>query len=433
MRLYTFVFFMFFVFSVHSDDNRVDFDFNSISVRDALQLLADYKRQNIVLSSQVNGDISLKLKNVSWSQAFDYVVTVAHLDVVFDGDTILVSSLNEDHTFTTQPPNLDLPPLYPVNYYKLQNVSPSLIIDSFHLYDDEILLASDDAALLTAYLPSDRLADLELLIKTLDYERPQILIESRIVEVNRDYSKSIGVDWSADRSGSFNASAGSSVSPAAANFLSLGYLSDSLSLDAKLSLMESSGNGFIVSSPKVFVFDRTPARISKGVEVPYQELQGDGVVTTSFKSASLSLDVLPKLSDDFLLLDINLTKDEPDFSKVVSGQPPITTASFTSSVRLLSGQTVALGGVFSKNTSQTYNSVPFLSSVPLLGSLFKGDSSRTADTELILFITATLIPPSTTPNFSQWFSAESVHFDYIPTGASYKHKHNYLPYNLISP
>lgn len=405
MRKLFFIYFISF-FSI-AEPNNINFDFNKIPTTDALQLLADYKKQNLVLSNNVTGNITLKLKDVTWSQAFDYVITVAHLDVIFDGDTILVSSLNEDSTFNNLSKNIknDIPKFTP-SIFKINHILPSVLASSFHLLDDEVLIPSDDLSIITAYLPNERVDYLNSFINKLDYERSQILIEAKIVEINRDYLDSFGVDWGLSSSPTNHSfiNGSSLISSAASNSFGLGFISSSFSLDAKLSLMESSGNGHVVSNPKVFVFDRMAASISKGVEIAYQEIQSDGVVTTSFKNASLSLDVLPKVNNDSIMLDIKLTKDEPDFSKAISGQPPISTSFFSSSLRLRSGTTAALGGVFMDNSSTSDSSVPFLSSIPLIGGLFKSKSDRAYNSELLLFITATLVQPDALPDYSAWFT-----------------------------
>lgn len=370
---------------------RVTFNFQKIAIPEALQLLADYKKQNLVVSPEVSGNITMKLENVTWSNAFDYVKRVAGLESFSDENIILItkkdSSLN-----TLEYLKPEKPPQYPAEIVMLSNVLPSQVASLFHLYPSEYLLPSDDMSYLVAHLPPVRVRELKSLVAALDVHRPQILIEAKIVEVNRDFVQSLGVNWgdSSLSSGGWTASGASTLGAIAASHIGLGFVSSRAVLNARLSAMESEGQGSVVSSPKVFVFDRKPARISKGFEIPYQELQGDGVVTTSFKEASLALDVLPIVSGRDILLDVKLSKDEPDFARSVDGQPPINTSSFSSSVRLMSGQTVAIGGVLSETVSDMQRRVPGLSRVPFLRKIFKSKELKNMDSELFLFITATL-------------------------------------------
>lgn len=383
-------------FPVSANSNRnVTFDFQSISLPDALQLLADYKGQNIIVAPDVRGDITLKLKDVSWSTAFDYVMSVGRLDAEFVNDEIFIKNIGSDYSISkpiiNNQSSSDGSLIYPMQLFKLNNILPSVIADLFHLYPDEVLTPSNDTSSLIAHLSSSRFVELSNLIDSLDVVKPQLLIEAKIVEVNRDYSDSLGVNWDLSSSGSISFNGSSLFGAPAAAGVGLGFIGSKFALDASLNLMESKGKGAVMSSPKVFVFDRKTAVISKGFEVPYQETQGDGVITTSFKSADLSLSVTPVVNGSNVMLDINLNKNEPDFSKVVSGQPPITTTSFSSSVRLFSGDTVALGGVFSRSSSNSSSGVPVLSSIPFLGALFRGSQSKDLDSELLLFITATLV------------------------------------------
>lgn len=371
-----------------SPDDNVTFDFQKIDITEALQLLADYKQQNLVISPDISGQITMKLKNVPWSEAFEYVITAGNLDSFSDDKVLFVTSKENTALFSQAQEVVQ----YPISVYPLINILPTEVASIFHLYPDEALLASDSMSYIVAHLPPARVSELTNLITALDVQRSQIIIEARIVEVNRDYVDSLGVNWgdSSVQSGGFTASGSSITHALASSNLGLGFVSSKLILDARLSAMETEGKGNIVSSPKVFVFDRKPARIAKGFEIPYQENQADGVVTTSFKEASLSLDVLPVVSGRNIMIDLKLSKDEPDFSKVISGAPPISTSSFSSSVRLLSGQTVALGGVFSQSSSNSSRKVPFMSRIPFLGKAFKSRQSKKLDSELFLFITATL-------------------------------------------
>lgn len=394
-----------FSFSAFSADRNVTFDFQSISIRDSLQLLAEYKNQNIVIAPDVSGDITMKLNNVSWDDAFDYVMTIGRLDAYFEDDIIFVSGIGSDYLSNQNNESSS----YPLTLFKLNNVFPDVISNMFHLYDGEFIIPSTDTSSIAAYLPLNRVDELRYLIDTLDVSSSQMLIEARIVEVNRDFVQSLGVNWGFESLGDgFNYSAFYAGDVGGIAGVGLGFVGSRFLLDAKLSAMESQGKGAIVSSPKVFVFDRKTAKISKGFEVPYQELQGDGVVTTSFKSASLSLEVTPVVNGHNIMLDINLTKDEPDFSRAVAGQPPINTSSFTSSVSLKSGDTIALGGVFTDSVSNVSDGVPVLSSVPLLGRLFRSDTDKNMKSELLLFLTATM------------FNKDSL-------GSSFDYKHFFSP------
>ncbi|MEK2609543.1 hypothetical protein WLF18_10575 [Pseudomonas shirazensis] len=170
-----------------------------------------------------------------------------------------------------------------------------------------------------------------------------------------------------------------------------GITSRSFNLDAELNAMEQAGRGRVISSPRVFTTDRHQAKIIKGSQVPYQQSAGDGATSVSFKEAALSLDVTPLVNDTGVLLDVILSKDEPDYSKAMNGVPPISTTSLTSRVFSGFGQTVALGGVYSDTDTVVVRSVPFLGQIPGLKWLFSSSSTVKTETELVLFLTPRLV------------------------------------------
>lgn len=263
----------------------------------------------------------------------------------------------------------------------------------------EVILPNDYSSVIVARLSPLRLDDFASYLSAVDRPRPQVMIEARIVEVDRSYAKQIGVNWSGSvKAGNFT---GSSVStfvdtsafPVTAG---LGFLSNSTVLDLELAAMEKGGHGKIISQPRVVAFDKQSARVVKGSQVPYQQSAGDGATSASFKEAALSLDVTPYIEEGGVVLDIKLAKDEPDFANAISGVPPIKTVSLTSRVRAEMGATVALGGVYSNSESVQEHRVPGLASIPYLGRIFRYSSRSSSMSELMLFIIAYVAPYNST-------------------------------------
>ena len=218
------------------------------------------------------------------------------------------------------------------------------------------------------------------------------MIEARIVEVDRSYSKNLGVEWG----GSIGSGAGTVVGSvplglSSAAVAGVGIVSRAVSLDATLSAMEQLGKGRVISSPRVYTSDRHQAKIVKGSQVPYQQSAGEGSTSISFKEAALSLDVTPLVNEKGVLLDVILSKNEPDYSNAMNGVPPIKTTSLTSRVFSGFGQTVALGGVYSDVESTVTKSVPFFGKIPGFKWLFTSKSTVSTSTELVLFLTPRLV------------------------------------------
>ena len=376
----------------------LNFDFHSIQVSAALQLLADYRGLNLVLDDKVRGSLSMRMKDVSWDEAIEYVSSSKGLLYTVEGKFLHVSSLarsNESYDsfrepFDSMPAAVN--PDLKVSIFKVHNILSSHAIKAFPLDQGESLNFEDGSSIIVARMADTRLSVFRTYLAAVDYSRKQVMIEARIVEVDRSYSKNLGVEWG----GSIGSGAGTVVgsvplglsSAAVAGF---GIVSRSVSLDATLSAMEQLGKGRVISSPRVYTSDRHQAKIIKGSQVPYQQSAGEGSTSISFIEAALSLDVTPFVNEKGVLLDVILSKNEPDYSNAMNGVPPINTTSLTSRVFSGFGQTVALGGVYSDVESTVTKSVPFFGKIPGFKWLFTSQSKVSTSTELVLFLTPRLV------------------------------------------
>ena len=143
-------------------------------------------------------------------------------------------------------------------------------------------------------------------------------------------------------------------------------------LNLELSALQDQGRGEIVSNPRVMTTDRCNAKIKQGFQVPYQSSSGNLGTNTQFIDALLELDVLPQITPSgSISMTLNITKDEPEPVLKVNQQPPLTKRQVETTVQVMDGETVVLGGVFEGNQQNTTNSVPFLADIPGIGFLFK--------------------------------------------------------------
>ena len=175
----------------------------------------------------------------------------------------------------------------------------------------------------------------------------------------------------------------------------IGFTSNDLFLTAELSALESSGQGEVVSQPKIITGDKQQATIKSGQEVPYQEGAASGATTVSFKEAVLKLDVTPNITpDDRILLDLVVNQDSIG-DLVPSGTggliPTIDTTELTTQVLVGNGETVVLGGVFETNEILQVRKVPFFGDIPYLGVLFKNTANKTSKSETLIFITPRIL------------------------------------------
>ena len=248
--------------------------------------------------------------------------------------------------------------------------------------------------LITSQSP-ERLETLRQLLGQLDVPVRQIMIEARIVEANVDYERGLGVRWG----GSLAGGRLKAVGAEAPTFVDLGLdkvtsgigfglVGDGRLLDLELNAMEKSGNGEIISQPKVMTADKETARILKGSEVPYQESGANGATSTTFREASLSLEVTPQIMPGGRVsMQVKVTKDEPDYLNLQGTVPPIRKNELNARVQIADGQTIVIGGVYSTTKSNVQDKVPFLGDVPYVGRLFRRSSIIEKKSELLVFLT----------------------------------------------
>ncbi len=296
---------------------------------------------------------------------------------------------------------------------------------------------------IVAYQTEARLEELRRIVAKLDRPVRQVQIEARIVEANVDFSKNLGVRWAADISSrnqkwhsyggadgrlDNNAQGGQQTSgrigdyiqhatdkdgkeqftiPGSAPMVDLGaeratsgfgigYLGKNVFIDLKLNAMQRSGQGEIISQPKVTTSDKETAKIRKGVEVPYQEASSSGSTTTSFKDAVLSLEVTPQITpDNQIIMAVTVTKDSVAKDQQYLGVPAINKNEVNAKVLVSDGETIVLGGVFQNTQSKVTEKVPYLGDLPLLGRLFRRDQVDNQKQELLVFLTPRIIDSKT--------------------------------------
>lgn len=389
---------------------KLSLNFQDIDVRSVLQLIADFTDLNLVASDTVQGNITLRLQNVPWDQALDLVLKTKGLDQRKIGNVLLVApadeiAARERQEMEAQKQIAELAPLrrelIQVNYAKAAQIAALFQSVTSDQSDVRGSVTVDDRTnSIIAYQTQDKLDELRRVVAQLDIPVRQVMIEARIVEANVDYSKSLGVRWGGALStGSGNWTASGASSGAGSPFvdlgatgatagLGIGFVSNHAILDLQLSAMEKTGNGEVVSQPKVVTSDKETAKILKGAEIPYQEASSSGATSTSFKEASLSLEVTPQITpDNRIIMDVKVTKDEPDFANALDGVPPIKKNEVNANVLVSDGETIVIGGVFSNTQSKGVDKVPFLGDLPFLGRVFRRDTITDQKSELLVFIT----------------------------------------------
>jgi len=423
---------------------RLTLNFQDIETRAVLQLLADTSGQNMVISDSVGGNVTLRLQNVPWDQALDIVMRTKGLDMRRDGNVMFVApaaeiAAREKELLTARQQVQQLAPLrteyLQINYAKAGDLAALIKANQNNsLLSDRGSVAIDERTnTLLLQDTSERLSDIRRLVSTLDIPVRQVLIEARIVIVNDDYSRDLGVRFGAnaafDHGGSDGAGVigannpaggvisrdpGTAVTPDGfptdipdsrylvnlpvtnpAGRLALTLLDSDYIVDLELSAAQAEGRGEIISSPRLITANQREATIEQGVEIPYQESSSSGATTTQFKKAVLSLKVTPQITpDNRVILDLTVAKDS--VGQLVASAtggfvPSIDTREIVTQVLVNDGQTVVLGGILETERRDAERKVPWLGDIPVLGYLFKTTSKTDNKDELLIFVTPRIL------------------------------------------
>lgn len=412
---------------------RISLNFQDIKVRSVLQLLADFTGSNVVVSDTVNGNITLRLNNVPWDQALDIILKTRGLAQRKMGSVILIApaqeiSEREARELQAERQAQDLafvhPELIQINYAKATDVA-KLLKDKGNSLLSERGNVSVDERTNTLWIQdtSQKLLEIQNLIRKLDVPIKQVLIEARIVIVNKDFERDLGIKFGITNpnhlsgtlegantiaSGSpptsftnetlperlnlsLPASPSTNAIPASVG-LALFNLGNNVLLDLELSALETEGKAEIVSTPRLITANQQSAEIQSGEEIPYQEATSSGATSVAFKKAVLSLKVTPQITPDSnIVLNLQVNQDTPDFSHAVLGVPPILTREIQTNVLVNNGQTIVLGGIYQHNKTSGVTRVPFLGSLPVVGAMFRNTQYIANHEELLIFITPKIV------------------------------------------
>jgi type IV pilus assembly protein PilQ len=420
---------------------RISLDFVNADIHSIFRLISHVSNLNIVTGDDVSGRITVRLENVPWDQAlaavlqakglgsqkFGNIIRVAPIETIKSEQQTAVEAKRAQEELT----ELQLLVL-PLNYAQadeLQSQVTELLSSRGTLQVDtrgnQLIIKETEK----------RLAQIRELIRHLDKETPQVLIEARIVEASSNFTQMMGIQWGSELQA--NASTGYStglffpnsiglsggitrdalageqfysagddtlivdMGPEASTSgiaFSLGSIPGLIDLDARLSAMESDGYGKIVSEPRITTLDNQTAKISQGARIPYLSTSSGGT-QVQFIEAALEMQVTPHItSDNQVFLDLYISNNSPDFSNLVQGQPAIRIKEAQTNVLVSNGDTTVIGGVFSTEDTYSQDRVPGFYKIPVLGRLFRNYSDTTTRNELMVFITPHVVTRTVSTN-----------------------------------
>ncbi len=413
---------------------RITLDFHDIDVRNLLRLLAEVSKKNIVVADDVSGKITVSLRNVPWDQALDIVLTSKGLGKQEVGNVIRIAKYDviakEEAAKLEAAKNRQvLLPLkvriIPVNFSHANDLVRQV---KEVLTERGTVTVDERTNVLIVKDTQEALARAEGLVRSLDTETPEVLIESRIVEASSNFSQALGVQWGGNFG--FSPATGNGLPVAFPNVMTgtgasgggptqgvqsnpnyavnlpapigqgsgggiglvFGSANGAFNLNLRISALESKGAVKTISAPKVATLDNKEATISQGVSIPFSQVSASGVNTT-FVEALLELKVTPHVTaDGSILMKIKATNNQPNPSLTgANGQPSISKRQAETNVLVKDGDTTVIGGIYTRQTSMNDQSIPFLGQIPILGFFFRSKSNEDDHTELLIFITPRIL------------------------------------------
>jgi len=416
---------------------KITIDLQDADIVNVVRLIGDVSGKNVVVGEDVKGKVTLKLKNVPWDQALDVILKTKDLGQETRGGIIRVvpqaklDAEREARLKLQEEREKKLPTtvrLIPVNYAVAKEMKDQVA----GLLSPRGKVTIDDRTnVIIVEDIRDNLDQAERLVRTLDTQTPQVLIEARMVEGSTTFARQLGIQWGgglffSQRGGNptglvFPNNVGivggaddaqtlagqatpgiffppnfavnlPAAAPTSALGLNLGSIGDFGFLNARLSAAEAQGTAKIISAPRVTTLNNKRARITQGTDIPVPIVTANQLTVQTIKAA-LQLDVTPHVTaDGSILMTINMTNDTPDFAnQQQNAPPPVQTKEAETEMLVRDGDTAVIGGIYTRNQGQTFLQTPFLGSIPIIGWLFKSVNETDTRTEMLVFITPRIV------------------------------------------
>ncbi len=436
---------------------RLSLNFQDIPVRAVLQLIADFTGLNVVVSDSVDGNLTLRLKNVPWDQALDIILKAKGLSKRNSGNVVLVApseeiAAQEKIDLEAAQAVTELAPLrsafFTVNFAKVTELEALFKSggggdggeggDSGGAASAGSLLSPRGSVIIdertNTLIVKDTeevISEVRRILTQLDVPIRQVMISSRIVIANDDFTKELGSRFGVSRvatsgnGGNVTSGTIASTDPVADAFANSGtatlgdipfgttdrlnvnlptsglatgsiafaILNGGNLIDLEISALQAENKGEVISSPRVVTSDRHEAFIEQGVEIPYLSASSSGATQVEFKKAVLSITVTPQITpDDKIIMDLSVKKDS--VGQIFATIPSIDTREVNTQVLVNNAETIVLGGIYEQVKRDEVDKVPFLGDLPLIGNLFKHTLTSDEKDELLIFVTPKIIKES---------------------------------------
>ena len=392
----------------------ITLDFQGADLRAVLRTFGEISQGlNIIIDPSIQGTVDVSLRDVPWDQALDIILRANKLGYSVEGNIVRIVPLNvlaqenEERRKLQEAQALagELRVLTrAVSYAKAADLVPVITRSALSARGDVQVDARTNTLIIRDL--ADRISAADELVSRLDRPQPQVEIEARIVQLDRNKARDLGIDWNFGgrvdpalgtstglafpSRGALTAGTGAVDEASPSNIgIVLGSVNGAVNLSVRLRALEAEGMVKVLSTPRVTTQNNIPAEITQGAQIPIQVVSNN-TVTVNFKDAALTLRVTPQITAaNTVIMNIFLENATPDYSETSPAQPipAINTQRAVTSVLMADGDTTVIGGIFTKLESLSETRTPFLHRVPLLGWLFKTETRNEDNSELLIFIT----------------------------------------------
>ena len=395
---------------------RISLDFKDADIGNILRLIAEVSDLNVIAGQEVTGKVTIRLVDVPWDQALDVILLTKGLGFVRIGNILRIAPtdvLKQEREARLQERRSrekleDLVvKLQPVNFAKAGDLDK--LVKRLLSTRGSVNVDERTNTLIIKDIPSV-IHEATALVKAVDTQTPQVLIEAKIVEASLKFSRGLGAIWGVgwkaptDSTGTTrpalfggddqqnNFLANNAIS-AATGLLNLGILGldDRLQLDIQLQAQEENDQGKVISAPRVITLDNKAATIKQGVAIKFEEATADKL-TTTFVDAVLQLKVTPHITANrSIIMKLGVSKNSPALDASNGSIVGINKNETTTEAILHDGETMVLGGIYVMDSGRTTTKVPFLADIPILGTAFKSNTMRDERRELLVFVTPRVV------------------------------------------
>ena len=398
--------------TIDNQQEKITLQLHNVPIAEAFRTLVGFKAMNLLVGDDIDGNVTLELKDILWQDALDFLIEATKLQVRIEKQTLIVSRSLPQSSKENKAALQTI--LLPVRYASVSKLAQ--VLKSIDYHSRATIVADERSHTLIVSGTAEVLEQIKYLLRELDEPLPQILVEATIAVIDSKHTRNLGVRWGGrgddGNHWSFGATGkglrqnGDTTNvadqllldlPASGGVasLALGYVADHLLLDLELSALEETGYAQVISRPKIITGNRQQASIKSGSRVPYQEATSGGATAVRFEDATLKLEVTPSITPEGdIVMKLNINQDglgSGSTNADATQAPIIETTELITEARVANGETLVLGGVFKLMDSHTKTSTPLLGNLPVVGGLFRSTQKQKIKTEMMIFITPHII------------------------------------------